>query len=85
MRDAPRWIAVFLAIVVRPRLWWVALRQLVRVARPRWWNRPPFLPLPDAEYLRFRLITAYGEVIAPKPADLVAYLEWCVPGFQGHR
>ena len=69
--------ASFLAVVVRPRLWWVAVRQAARIARPRWWRRAPFLPIPDADYLRFRLETAYGEVIAPRPADLVAYLEWC--------
>jgi hypothetical protein len=66
-----------LAILIRPGLWWVAVRQVLRIARPRWWRRAPFLPLPDAQYLRFRLETAYGENVAPRPADLVAYLEWC--------
>jgi hypothetical protein len=66
-----------LALAIRPRLWWVAARQALRIARPRWWTRAPFLPLPDADYLRFRLETAYGEAVAPQPADLVAYLEWC--------
>jgi hypothetical protein len=65
------------AVGVRPHLWWVAARQVVRLARPRWWRRAPFLPLPETEYLRFRLETAYGEIVAPRPADLVAYLEWC--------
>jgi hypothetical protein len=74
---APAWIRALLAVVVRPRLWPVALRQARRFARPGWWRRPPFLPLPDADYLRFRLETAYGDAIAPRPADLVAYLEWC--------
>jgi hypothetical protein len=37
----------------------------------------PFLPLPDAGYLRFRLVTAYGDAAAPTPDDLVSYLEWC--------
>ena len=76
-RDGARWLLAFLAVVIRPRLWWTAARQAVRVARPRWWRRAPFLPIPDAAYLRFRLETAYGDVIAPRPADLVAYLEWC--------
>ncbi|MGO9873029.1 MAG: hypothetical protein ACLPVY_04445 [Acidimicrobiia bacterium] len=67
---------------MRPRLWWVAARQVVRIARPRWWRRAPFLPIPEPEYLRFRLETAYGETVVPRPADLVAYLEWCadLPG-----
>ena len=75
--DAVGWAGAFLAIAARPRLWWVAVRQLVRVARPRWWRRAPFLPLPDAGYLRFRMETAYGDTRVPRPADLVAYLEWC--------
>ena len=54
-----------------------ALRQTARIARERWWRRAPFLPIPDGDYLRFRLETAYGEVVAPRPADLVGYLEWC--------
>jgi hypothetical protein len=47
------------------------------MARPEWWRRAPFLPLPPSAYLRFRLETAYGAVTAPEPADLVAYLTWC--------
>ena len=42
------------------RLWATALRQGVRMCPPGWWRRPPFLPLPDREYLRFRLETQYG-------------------------
>ena len=71
------WARAFLAVLVRPRLWLVAIRQAARIARPRWWTRPPFLPVPDAGYLRFRLETAYGDAVAPRPADLVSYLEWC--------
>jgi hypothetical protein len=34
--------------------------------------------MPDAAYLRFRMITAYGDPHhEPEPADLVTYLEWC--------
>jgi len=73
---AASWLRAFLAIVVRPRLWWPALRQLARIARPQWWRRAPFLPVPPAGYLRFRLETAYGSVTAP-PRDLVAYIDWC--------
>jgi hypothetical protein len=80
---AARVLGAFLALVVRPRLWWVAARQAVRIARPEWWRRAPFLPLPEPEYLRFRLETAYGEAVAPRPADLVAYLEWCAAGPAG--
>jgi hypothetical protein len=76
-RETARWARVFFTVAIHPRLWWIAARQALRIARPRWWRQAPFLPLPDPEYLRFRLETAYGEVIAPRPADLIAYLEWC--------
>ena len=71
------WMRAFLAVGARPHLWPVAVRQAARIARPQWWKHAPFLPVPDSGYLRFRLETAYGEVVAPKPADIVSYLEWC--------
>lgn len=69
---------VALAVLRRPDLWSTALRQVHRIAAPGWWRRRPFLPLPTEEYLRFRLVTQYGDPDAtPAPADAVAYLEWC--------
>ena len=66
------------AVIVRPSLWFVALVQLFRLAAPGWWHRPPFLPLPDRAYVRFRLETQYGDPDHPvDPGDLVAYLRWC--------
>jgi hypothetical protein len=66
------------AVAVRPRLWGIAVAQLLRVAAPGWWRRWPPVPLPAPEYLRFRLQTAYGDPDArPSPADVVAYLDWC--------
>ena len=63
---------------MRPSLWAIALVQLFRLAPTGWWRRPPFLPLPDREYLRFRLQTQYGDPDhTPEPADLVTYLRWC--------
>jgi hypothetical protein len=36
------------------------------------------LPVPDREYLRFRLQTQYGDPDRePEAADVVAYLRWC--------
>jgi hypothetical protein len=63
-------------VLARPHLWGVAVRQGLRIARPGWWWRPPFLPLPDRDYVRFRLETQYGDA-SPDPRDLVTYLEWC--------
>lgn len=66
------------AVLARPRLWATALRQAGRLAAPGWWKRAPFLPVPDPDYLGFRMETQYGSAThGPEPADLVAYLEWC--------
>jgi hypothetical protein len=75
----PRWgVAAVRAVVRHPSLWWIGVRQALVLARPGWWRRRPFLPLPDPGYLRFRLQTAYGGAgdRAPDPADLVTYLRW---------
>lgn len=66
-----------LAVLRRPGLWPTALSQAFRLARPGWWRRPPFLPVPDRDYVRFRMQTAYGTGGSPGPDDLVAYLNWC--------
>jgi hypothetical protein len=71
------WVRAVVAVVLRPVLWPVAARQVWRLARPRWWRRFPFLPLPDASYLRFRLETAYGTGATASPGDVIAYLRWC--------
>ena len=66
------------AIAGHPTLWRTGLRQYRRLVPRRWWRRPPFLPLPDAAYLRFRMETAYGdESHRPPPDDLLTYLRWC--------
>lgn len=75
-------VATLLAVVTRLDLWTTALRQLKVLARPGWWRRAPFLPVPDRDYLRFRMVTAYGGdgtggLAAATPDDVIAYLEWC--------
>ena len=74
-----RWFGRALLTVARhPPLWTVAVAQVFRLARPGWWRRRPFLPVPDHAYLRFRLQTAYGDPERePEPADVVLYLRWC--------
>jgi hypothetical protein len=71
------WFRAVLAVLRRPRLWPTAVGQARRLARPGWWRRAPFLPLPDPDYVRFRLQTAYGSSGTPAADDLVAYLTWC--------
>ena len=71
------WFPAFLRLLAHPELWATGLVQLGRLARPGWWRRPPYLPVPDRGYLRFRFETAYGSEGGPRAGDLVAYLRWC--------
>jgi hypothetical protein len=51
---------------------------IFRLVPSGWWRRWPPVPLPPAEYLKFRTQTMYGDIGGPLTvADLVAYLEWC--------
>jgi hypothetical protein len=69
---------VVVAVIGRPWLWWTAVRQVFVLAAPGWWRRWPLLPLPDAAYVHFRLVTQYGDGDhPPEAADVVAYLHWC--------
>lgn len=44
-----------------------------------WYRRAPFLPLPPADYVEWRLHTAYGDGdAAPEMAELRRYLRWTV-------
>ncbi len=65
------------AVAPRSRLWRVALREVLRLARPGWWRRVPLLPLPSPGLWKFRMTTAYGSPTArPTPEDVVSFLEW---------
>jgi hypothetical protein len=76
---SPSWLGRVAGAVARhPGLWWTALRQLWALAPNGWWRRRPWLPLPDPAYLRFRLVTQYGDAThTPEPGDVVTYLHWC--------
>lgn len=76
MRSVPT-IALLSALARHPRVWGEALRAAPSFVRRSWWRTPPFLPLPDGEYLAWRVATAYGSAASSvDPADVVAYLEW---------
>lgn len=47
-----------------------------RFRRSDWYRRAPFLPLPPAEYLDWRMHTAYGKSGGPRPEEIVRYLRW---------
>lgn len=65
-------------VAVRPWLWTTAVATALRLAPSGWWRRWPPVPRPDRQYLRFRMVTNYGEDRAvPDAADLIRYLEWC--------
>lgn len=64
-------------ILTRPTLIPAALGLAWAARRRGWYRRPPFLPLPPASYLRWRLDTAYGDPeAAPPPDDTDRYLRW---------
>ncbi len=45
--------------------------------RRRWWLRAPYLPIPDREYLEWRLHTAYGdELPLPPVEDVMRFARW---------
>jgi hypothetical protein len=66
-----------LRAAVNPRLA-VDLVRLTWSFRARdWMRRPPFLPLPPAEYIRWRMFTAYGDEHAVPPLeDIVRFARW---------
>ena len=72
------WVGAARAVARRPALWPTAVRQVAALAPHHWWRHRPWLPLPDRAYLRFRLVTQYGDADhRPDAADVVAYLHWC--------
>jgi hypothetical protein len=75
------WTSLFVRLagraVVNPRLAVDLLRTAWAFRRREWWKRPPFLPLPDRTYLRWRMYTAYADEDAVPPAeDVVRFARW---------
>jgi hypothetical protein len=75
------WLSLALRLTVRalwsPRLA-VDLIRMVWAFRARgWYRRPPFLPMPPREYIRWRMYTAYGDEQAVPPIeDVVRFARW---------
>jgi len=66
------------AVARRPGLWFTALRLVRRTTPSGWWRSRPFLPVPPRDYVRFRLLTQYGDAEHRwEPGDVVRYLTWC--------
>ena len=65
--------------LLRPALAVALLRVAWRFRTRHWYRRFPFLPLPDATYVRWRMYTAYGDYDAIPPAsDVERYARWAV-------
>ncbi len=75
------WTRLTLALLgraaINPRLAVDLLRTVWAFRRRSWWRRPPFLPLPDRTYLRWRMYTAYGDEDAVPPLrDVIGFARW---------
>lgn len=75
------WGRLVLALAARaavsPRLAVDLLRTAWAFRRRNWWHRAPFLPLPDGAYLRWRMVTAYGnEAAVPPVEDVIRFARW---------
>lgn len=75
------WTGLFTTLALRslrhPGLGVALLRVGWRFRRRGWWKRPPFLPLPATEYVRWRMHTAYGnDDTVPPAADVERYARW---------
>jgi hypothetical protein len=63
--------------LLNPRLGFDLLKALWAFRRRRWWAKPPFLPVPDRRYLRWRMYTAYAdEQAVPSVEDVVRFARW---------
>ena len=66
-----------LRALVNPRLALDLLRLAWSFRARDWHRRAPFLPVPPADYLRWRMFTAYGDEHAVPPLeDVVRFARW---------
>lgn len=78
-----RWFKLALALggrtIRHPSLGADLVRVAWRFRNRRWYRRFPFLPLPDREYVRWRMETAYGSPdVIPPASDVERYARWAV-------
>lgn len=69
--------SVMRLLIRRPWLLADALRLAWATRAQNWYRRPPFLPIPPASYLRWRMETAYGDGDAePSPDEVERFVRW---------
>lgn len=81
MPGASPWLRLLAALSARALLNPGVARDLLAMSwafrRRSWWRSAPFLPLPDREYLAWRLHTAYGdELEVPPVGDVLRFARW---------
>jgi hypothetical protein len=70
-------VRLILRAAVRPRLALDLVRLTWSFRARDWYRRPPFLPLPPPEYVRWRMFTAYGDEAAVPPiGDVIRFARW---------
>ncbi len=81
MSEPTSWPGVLATLTLRAIVWPPVALDLLSLwwafRRRRWWRQAPFLPLPDRDYLAWRLHTAYGEERDVPPAeDILRFARW---------
>ena len=81
MRASAGWSTLTARLVLRalvnPRLALDLVRLTWSFRARDWYRRPPFLPWPPRDYVRWRMFTAYGdEDTVPPLEDVVRFARW---------
>ena len=81
MAESTSWPGFLARLTGRALLNPFVARDLLALAwafrRREWWRASPFLPLPDPEYLDWRLHTAYGDDATTPPVDdVIRFARW---------
>ena len=81
MAASRSWVSLTVRLALRslvnPRLALDLLQTAWAFRRRRWWAAPPFLPVPDRTYVRWRMYTAYGDERAVPPLeDVIRFARW---------